>query len=867
MKYHSFLRTVILALLTLIGQNLFSFPLSTPDTVTLQLRWKHQFQFAGYYAAIQEGYYEEKGLNVVLKEGWPGIELGEELTSGRADFAVHLPGMLLDRQEGKPVVALAAIFQHSPLALFVGGDSGIQNPHNLVGKKLMMRLNGNIEIYAMLEAEGVDRSQIEIVPQSWNYDDLISGKVDAMTGYLTDIPYFLNKRGYDYRRILPITYGIDFYGDCLFTTEEEIEKHPGRVEDFLSASIKGWDYAMAHPEEIIDLIISKYNPQLSKEELLYEAGAMGELVMPELMEIGHMNLGRWERMAASYVSLGLLPPDYSLDGFLYIPGQLHKERFRRFVFIMIIAVSAIIIIALSLLFFNYNLRQQVALRTRELEKEKKFSDAVINSLPGLFYVYEEGKRLVRWNKMVPQVSGLTDKELLGYSVLGFTPEQDKERVSRLVEQLFATGESVSTEASLLFKGKEIPYLHSIALLKGEEKNYVVGVSLNLSEKRKLEDQLRQAQKMESVGRLAGGIAHDFNNILMVILGYSELLLAQMGEDSPYLEKINLIHSAGERASALVRQLLAFSRKQILEKRAVNINTVINDMLQILSKTLGEDVIIKTFPGADVSTIEADVSQIEQILMNLAVNARDAMPEGGEIVIETKNVVLDRNYVDAHVEIKPGNYVQFTVSDNGEGMSPEVCEHLFDPFFTTKEQGKGTGLGLSTVYGIVKQHNGYIYVYSEKGRGTTFKLYFPVSSRGVETGTSENTPVSQEPSSGTILVVDDEPLVRQFIVDTLSPLGYRCIEASDGMEAQEKFRDNSSEIDLLLTDVIMPRMGGRDLAKGILGEKPDLKVIFMSGYTENTISHLDELDGDIHFIFKPVSAVSLSDKVRKVLLKG
>ncbi len=385
-----------------------------------------------------------------------------------------------------------------------------------------------------------------------------------------------------------------------------------------------------------------------------------------------------------------------------------------------------------------------------------------------------------------------------------------------------------------------------------------------NEQIKLERQLQQAQKMESIGRLAGGIAHDFNNVLSIILGYSELLLAQISPNDPIYEKIKAIHDSGNKAASLTRQLLAFSRKQVLEKKVISINKIIRNFLKILSKMVGEDIVIKTYLSKETCTIEADPGQIEQIIMNLIINAKDAMPNGGEIIIETDVIQLDEFYTNKNVEVKPGKYVLLTISDSGEGMDEEVTEKIFEPFFTTKELGRGTGLGLSIVYGIVKQHNGYIFVYSEKNKGTTFKIYFPASDKIPENEESKTGNREILQGNETILIVDDDHSICQFILDILKPLGYNCLIANSGREAIDIIRKYKGDIHLLLTDIVMPYMNGRQLAEIIKKERPDIKIIFMSGYTENVITQNGEFEKEIYNLSKPITPIKLIQKIRSVL---
>jgi len=408
-----------------------------------------------------------------------------------------------------------------------------------------------------------------------------------------------------------------------------------------------------------------------------------------------------------------------------------------------------------------------------------------------------------------------------------------------------------------------------AVANGERKNDGLVFELfaeDVTERRALEQQLYHSQKMEAVGRLAGGIAHDFNNLLMVISGYSELLLSQLEGQPALRTQAQQISTASTRAAALTRQLLAFSRKQMLVPKVLDLNTVISENVEMLTRLIGEDIHLAMVPGADLAKVKADVGQIEQVIMNLAVNARDAMPTGGKLSIETANVVLDDAYARAHPPLKPGPYVRLKITDTGAGIDPLTQAHIFDPFFTTKGT-KGTGLGLSTVYGIVKQSGGYIWVDSEKNKGATFTIFLPPvletgepailsAVRGLE-------PVARNKAE-TILLVEDEPNLRYLARQYLEKQGYQVIEAADGAMALQIAVAREGEIHLLLTDVIMPGMNGRELASRISEIRPSTRVLYMSGYTENVIGHDGMLDASVNFLQKPFDLSELSAKVRAVL---
>ncbi|HEX9021002.1 MAG TPA: ATP-binding protein, partial [Nitrospirota bacterium] len=377
-----------------------------------------------------------------------------------------------------------------------------------------------------------------------------------------------------------------------------------------------------------------------------------------------------------------------------------------------------------------------------------------------------------------------------------------------------------------------------------------------------------AQKMEAVGQLSGGIAHDFNNILTAVIGFGHLLKVNLEEGNPQQRYVDQILTAADKAARLTHSLLAFSRKQIVNLRQVHLNEVISRLELLLQRVIGEDIELKTCLAPRDIAVLADSTQIEQILMNLCANARDAMPEGGTLMIETEAVELDGEYVRTHALARPGEYALISISDTGAGMDEKTKARIFEPFFTTKEVGKGTGLGLSTVYGIIRQHEGYINVYSETGKGTTFKIYLPVIERAL--GTEEEKPSPARDSapevrgSETVLLAEDDPALREYSKNVLEEHGYRVITADHGDDAVEKFRACPDRIDLLVLDVIMPRKNGKEVYDAIRNHKPDMKALFMSGYTANIIHSKGILKSGIKLVTKPFTPSSLLQKVRSAL---
>jgi hypothetical protein len=445
---------------------------------------------------------------------------------------------------------------------------------------------------------------------------------------------------------------------------------------------------------------------------------------------------------------------------------------------------------------------------------------------------------------------------------------DRQRVLDLIAQSLRDHTESRVEYRVTWPDGSIHWIAGVGQSFYDEAGQPVraaGVGMDITVQKHLEEQFRQAQKMESIGNLAGGISHDFNNLLSIVTGYCDLLAERFVADTAATEDLAEIRRASASATALTRQLLAFSRKQILAPQVVNLNDTLADFQNMLSRLLEENVRIDFRLAPDLAPVDIDPGQIEQVLLNLAVNARDAMPHGGVLTIETANVTLDESYAQMHVDVQPGAYVALSVSDTGSGMSLDVQARLFEPFFTTKEKGGGTGLGLATVFGIVKQSRGHIWVYSELGMGTTFKLYLPVaSSPHVEVPTKRTQASADLAGIETILVVEDADSLRLLSEKILKRYGYTVLLAANGDEAQRVCLDHPDPIHVVLADVIIPGGSGRTIADWITRHRPETKIIYMSGYTDNAIVHHGVLDPGTAFLQKPFSPEALARKVREVL---
>ena len=542
---------------------------------------------------------------------------------------------------------------------------------------------------------------------------------------------------------------------------------------------------------------------------------------------------------------------------------------------------------------NKRLSEQAEDLDRALEEQRQAEDAlrtskqtlesIVDGAPLAIVAVDLENRVQAWNRAAERIFGWTAEEIIG-KPSPLVPQEDRGNHRTRITEALRGATVMDRETKRLRKdGSLVDVSVSKAPIRNHEgrTTSVISVLADVTDRtraeqqarqaeealRKAEEQLRQSQKLEALGQLAGGVAHDFNNMMCAVIGFSELILARLEETHPLRGEIEEIRRAGERAATMTNQLLAFSRKQILQPKVLDLNKVVTDTEKLLERLIAEDIELVSILDPHLDAIEVDPSQLEQVIVNLAVNARDAMPRGGKLTIETGNVLVDADYAGAHSEVEPGNYVLLTVHDTGTGMDAETQAHIFEPFFTTKAPGMGTGLGLATVFGIVKQHGGAIEVFSEPDRGTTFTVHLP-RARRIASGDEipKAAPALQAVPRGgaTILLVEDEEVVRHLERQVLEECGYTVLETSGPAEALELSARHEGPIDLLFTDVVMPGMSGRALADKLASTRPEMKVLYASGYTGEAIVRHGVLEQGIAFLPKPLTPASLAQKVHELL---
>lgn len=837
------------------------------ERVVLQLKWYHQFQSAGYYAAVEKGYYRDAGLDVKLLEGGP-FDTVDEVLSSRADYGVSTVGILLRRFRGAPLVVLAAIFQHSPDVLMARKDSEIHDPQDLVGRRVWMTKEIRAaELHAMFLSEGVPLEKIHTLADTMPQVDYFDQSIDAFSVYTTNEPFLLEQRNIPVSFIVPRTYGIDFYGDCLYTTEKELKEHPNRVKRFREASLKGWEYAMQNPEEIIDVIITKYGSKMTREHLQYEAREMRDLVMPDLVQMGHMNLGRWRHIADTYAKLGMAEPDYSLEGFIYDPNP--KPDHTRLYWLMGIVASLLMLSALAafiLWFFNRRLRTTAQRRTMELEESNEMlrnSEAIYkelaDSISDVFFAVDKDLKYIYWNKASEELTGIPVEDAIGKSIYELFPEVRGTKIENTYLNALAEHRAFSVVDEYQLRGVDFffeinayPSMNGLSIF-----------AKDITERKRMEEELLKARKIESVGVLAGGIAHDFNNLLTGIIG--NISLAEMYAESgrpaaKILERLREADKASMRAKDLTQKLLTFASGGAPIRQTSSIAKLLRDSATLALS--GSNIRCEFSIPDDLWWVEMDEGQMNQVISNIIINADQAMKGGGIIKVNARNVVVEKEH---GLPLEDGKYVQISIEDHGIGISEANLPKIFDPYFTANQTG--SGLGLAICYSIVKKHGGYITAESQIGIGTAIHIHLPASSKEVSIE-KESRKTKAIMGMGRILVMDDEEIVRELARNVLINLGYEVTVAVDGTEAVKLYKEameSHDPFDAAIIDLTIPGgMGGRETIRNLMAIDPEVKAIVSSGYSNDPIMTDFREYGFKGVIAKPYEAVELSEALSKVM---
>ncbi|MCP4138263.1 MAG: ABC transporter substrate-binding protein [bacterium] len=863
------------------------------ETVTLQLRWRHQFQFAGYYMALEKGFYQQEGLSVIIKEGNPGIIPIDSVIKDKAQYGISSSEILLKRLHGQPVVVLAVIFQHSPFCLVARRDSGILSPHDLVGKRVMLlRKNDAAEIIAMLLDEGVSLDKLMVQDNSFNFNDLIEKKTDAFSSYTTNEPYYMKQKNIPCSIIRPINYGIDFYGDSIITSEQELEKHPERAAAFRKASLRGWEYALEHREEAIDIIISKYTDRKTRDHLRFEANTLSQLILPKLIDIGHMNSKRWERIAQTYARLDMIKPGYSLEGFMYNPNPEPDYTFLRRTLIAILAVFlATGATALFLLFFNKRLRKAVAQQTRELQEinielkdeigERKQVEAALrdseteyrgifeNATEGI-YQSTPGGKLITANPALAAILGFDSPEEMTNSISNSWDQLfvDYSRRKEFQRKLLEQGSVKEFEFKSNRKDGKIIDVSVNAHAVYDSNNviqYYEGMLEDITEKKQALQLQIEKDAAEASNRakslFIANMSHEIRTPMNAILGFSELLEEEL-ENKKHKKYLSSILTSGQSLLNLINDILDLSKieagKFELQYTAANPQDLLKEIKQIFSQKAAQkniDLLLTVDPSLPPGLL-LDEIRLRQVLLNLVGNAVK-FTEKGQVKLSLGSFYPDEE--TSHLDLI------FSVEDSGIGIRPDQQDVIFQEF--RQQEGQinakygGTGLGLAISKRLASIMNGTITVESEPGKGSTFKLILKhVSVASIiekPSDAADNINLKAiEFDRASILLVDDIENNRSLIKGFLGSYNFIIHEAENGKEAVElvyEIRPN-----LVLMDMKMPVMTGYEALK-ILKEDPATREIPIIAITASAMKQDEQFIKDTgcnEYLRKPVSKKKL-----------
>ncbi|MDH3353834.1 MAG: ABC transporter substrate-binding protein, partial [Chromatiales bacterium] len=845
--------------------------------IKIQLRWYHQFQFAGYYAAKEKGYYRDAGFDVEIIEGKPGKRPIDEVLSGRAQFGTGNSEILYKKLQGEPLVALSVIGQHSPAILLTKADSGIKTPEDLVGKKVMMIGDSpNVDFLAMFESEGIKLNDLNVIESSYNVQDLIDGKIAAFNAYSTNEPYILKKMGIATHSLSPISYGVDFYSDILFTNESQVKSSLKQTKKFVNASIRGWEYALANPDEIIDLILEKYKTKKSREHLEYEARELRRLINPDTIPVGHMNPERWERMADLFVQYKLIPKEYNLGQFVFNPTEKGEQDGLKYLLLIILSIAAIaIIIALIFLFLYTRLKKAVDAKFIEEQKmrssEMSFRN-IISNLQDIYYRTDTDGLIQYASSSAYRVLGYKPKKMIGLKLSDFYVDPNGRE--KFISALQQNGGSI-LGYQLEFRssdGRSL-WLSANAQYYRNETGEIIGVEgtvRDITDFKLLEDSLRTAKNLSDKSsrdksEFLANMSHEIRTPLNGLNGFANIL-SETELTFEQQEYIDVIKSTTNELSHIINDILDLSRIETghlaIVTKPTNINNLIKEVVNLFSidaKRKGLELHTES-SNIREKNIVIDPLRVKEILTNLLSNAIKYTQEGRVTLATTLNKDRDGSY-----------RLIIDVSDTGVGISNREQLSIFSAFTRVENMGEsnipGIGLGLAITKRVVELMGGSISLNSSEGEGSCFSVIIPcaIIAESTEVGEAkakdEGSYWHEIPTNVVILVVDDNSINRKFITTVLKKNGIQLLEAENGEEAV-KLVENKN-IDLVLMDVRMPIMDGVEATRYIRNmgsEKSITPIVALTAHAQK--DDLDEFErsGMNDVLIKPVDA----DKLSKVI---
>jgi len=847
------------------------------SAITVQLKWTDGFQFAGFYMALEQGYYDEAGLDVRLIEGGVGKSSVEHVVNNKNAYGVTSTGALVERSYGKPIKAVGVIFQHDPLMLMTRMDTGIKSLQDLRGKRVMIQRGyQNASILAALQAEDLHEGDFIRQDTSYHINDLIEKRTDAYAIYAMNQVDLVQRMKVPFQVFNPNEQGIDFYGDIVITSDEEVLKHPDRVQSFMAATALGWRHALNHPNEAIDLILLKYNAQhLSRSHLQFQAKEAAKFIMSDLIEPGYMNMFRWQSIANIYAKLDMLSADYPVKEFVYFPKlsvldwiALHLWQF----LVVVLFVLALIFAGISLMMRQLVKRKTLALTEREADYRKLLELVSVGVV-----VHRHGRILFAnaYALTCFQVPSLQD--VYGQDVMQYIHPDEREKTAERLQKVLhdhesyahvasrgigAGGRVIDTEIGSMM----VPYHGELAVLTVVED--VTERKRAEVEAMKVQQRVEHAQRLESLGVLAGGIAHDFNNLLTAMLGHADMASAKVEVD-PVAVKRHLKHvvKAAGNAASLCSQMLAYSGKGKFVVEAVNLAELTQEMLVLVGTAIDKKIRLDYQVEDENAFTIADVSQVQQVVMNLVTNASEAMAGvEGDVQIVVGCMHANEAYLKDcyHEGVKPGHFVYVEVSDTGCGMSDAVREKIFEPFYTTKFTGRG--LGMSALLGIMRGHHGAIHLASKEHQGTCVRALFPQKNAETEQGESSAlvAQAGQQQYEGKVLIVDDEDAVLGMAVAMFEEMGFETLVARNGLEGVGVYREHMQDITMVLLDLTMPVMGGAEAFRAMYALNSTVQVIVCSGYSAEDMMGRFEGQLPSKFIHKPYRMEDLQEVVNQLM---